>query len=192
MSFPGDMFSFGSDHLDESVDIHETSDVLIVLLRLLHSPPSPPVPLLPEGQDNQHIISHKLPKKVYDPATVIPLPLLLSVLYGLVDKYAISDAVTKSLNGHLLAHAPVFPLTVYGFATTHRLDYVASEASQYLQPLASYTANEIVVIPTVFAYHQVMRLQALRMKALRDLVLGEDIFPHGACCELLTGRMLTL
>jgi len=178
-----DMFSFGEsgspDHEEQAVDLHETSAVLIALLRLLHYPPGPPV-LKPENETGDHeILNHKLPKRLYDPATVIPLPLLLSLLYGLVDKYAISDAVTKTLNVHLIAHAPAFPLQVYSFATAQRLDYVASEASQYLMPLASYTLVEIAVIPNVVAYHKLVRLQALRVKALRDLVMGEDIFPHG-------------
>jgi len=178
------MFSFGeagpSDHVGEqTVDLHETSAVLIALLRLLHYPPAPPI-LRPDDETSEQVIlNHKLPKRVYDPATVIPLPLLLSLLYGLVDKYAISDSVTKTLNAHLLAHAPAFPLQIYGFATAQKLDYVASEASQYLLPLASYKSDEISVIPGVPAYHKLVRLQALRVKALRDLVLAEDIFPHG-------------
>ncbi|KAG6866815.1 hypothetical protein C0991_008751 [Blastosporella zonata] len=154
-----DMFSFGNttaDQPEELVDIHETSAVLIALLRLLHYPPAPPVALLTEESDKK-VLSPQFPKKVYDPSTVIPLPLLL----------------------HLLAHAPEFPLPVYGFATVHSLDYVASEASQYLQPMSSYTADEVAVIPTIYAYHKVVRLQALRVKAFRDLVLLEDIFPHG-------------
>lgn len=178
-----DMFSFeksdSSDHEEQTVDLYETSAVLIALLRLLHCPPAPPVLRPQEETWDQGIPDHKLPKRLYDPATVIPLPLLLSLLYGLVDKYAISDAVTKILNGHLVAHAPAFPLQVYGFATAQGLDYVASEASQYLMPLASYKLDEIAVIPNVSAYHKLVRLQALRVKALRDLVMGEDIFPHG-------------
>ncbi|KAG6902793.1 hypothetical protein C0995_011280 [Termitomyces sp. Mi166 len=110
----------------------------------------------------------------------------MSLLYGLVDKYAISDSVTKTLNEHLLVHALKFPLPVYGFATVNGLDYVASEASQYLLPLAAYTEDEVAVIPTVSAYHKIVRLQALRVRELRDLVLGEDIFPHGSHSRPLT------
>ncbi|KAG5648186.1 hypothetical protein DXG03_006141 [Asterophora parasitica] len=165
---------------EQTVDLHETSAVLIALLRLLHYPPAPPVLRAQEDEKSEHaVLNHKLPKRAYEPTTVIPLPLLISLLYGLADKYALSDKVTQALNAHLLAHAPAFPLPVYGFATAHRLDYVASQASQYLMPLASYTSAEVSVIPSVSAYHKLVRLQGLRVQALRDLVLGEDIFPHG-------------
>ncbi|KAF5377595.1 hypothetical protein D9615_005169 [Tricholomella constricta] len=178
-----DMFSFGktgsSDLEEEQVDLHETSAVLIALLRLLHYPPAPPVLRQENENSPQAILNYKLPQRVYDLTTVIPLPLLLSLLYDLVDKYALSDAITKNLNAHLVAHAPTFPLPVYGFATAHRLDDVASEASQYLMPLASYKAEEVAVIPSVLSYHKLVRLQALRVQALQDLVFGEDIFPHG-------------
>ncbi|KAG6832234.1 hypothetical protein H0H92_004199 [Tricholoma furcatifolium] len=174
------MFSFGEElnQADGSVDLHETSTVLIALLRLLHYPVAPPVVIASDQNAEQRVVDHKLPKKIYDPSTVIPFPILFSLLYDLVDKYAISDTVTQRLNDHLIAHAPTFPLPVYGFATLHKLDKVASQASQYLLPLASYTEEEVAVVP-IAAYHKVVRLQALRLKALRDIVLGEDIFPHG-------------
>ncbi|GLB36409.1 hypothetical protein LshimejAT787_0306970 [Lyophyllum shimeji] len=178
-----DMFLIGeggsSGHEEQTVDIHETAAVLIALLRLLHYPPAPPV-LKPQEENWQYgIPHHKWPKRMYDPASVIPLPLLLDLLYGLVDKYAISDAVAQTFNVHLLAHASTFPLQVYGFATAQGIDYVANEASQYLMPLASYRPHEIALIPDVLAYHKLVQLQAARVKALRDLVIGEEIFPHG-------------
>ncbi|KAG6869192.1 hypothetical protein C0993_012291 [Termitomyces sp. T159_Od127] len=176
------MFTLGeataTDQHEESVDLYETSTVLACLLRLLHHPPAPPVPLSPEKDAQQMLLSHKLPKRNYDPSTVIPFP-ILPLLYGLADKYAISDSITKTLDDHLLAHVHTFALPVYGFATVNGLDNVASEASQYLLPLASYTAAEVAAIPTVSAYHKVVRLQTLRVKMLRELILGEDIFPHG-------------
>jgi len=157
------------------VDLHESMGTLVVLLRLLHYPPPPPNPEPSEGTHP----SGQLPKKRYDPASVIPLPILLSLLYRLADKYALPDSTTESLNVHLIAHAPAFPLPVYGFACTHGMDYIASEASQYLMPLASYRAAEIKLIPTVEACHKIVRLQGLRLKVLRTLLLEEDIFPHG-------------
>ncbi|KAG6837029.1 hypothetical protein H0H93_015892 [Arthromyces matolae] len=180
-----DMFSFGdnataTNQPEESVDILETSTTLIALLRLVHSPPAPPVLLRDKDSTEHKLLNHKLPKKFYEPSTVIPLPLLTSLLYPLVDKYAISDSVSATLDEHLRANAPAFPLPVYGFATAIRLDSVASEASQFLMPLASYTEDEVAVIPTVLAYHKLVRLQDLRIKALRELLIKEDIFPHDA------------
>lgn len=80
---------------------------------------------------------------------------------------------------HLIAHAPALPLPVYGYAWSHGMDCIAAEASQYIMPLASYSTAEIKLIPTVEAYHRLVRLQDLRLKVLRTLLLEEDIFPHG-------------
>jgi len=46
-------------------------------------------------------------------------------------------------------------------------------------PVASYSYDEISFIPNVVAYHNLVRLQDLRRKSLRNLILEEDIFPHG-------------
>ena len=159
------------------VDLHESAGTLVVLLRLLHYPPPPPIL---EPSDGTQL--SQLPKKRYDPTSVIPLPILLSVLYRLADKYVLPDSTMESLNVHLIAHAPAFPLLVYGFACSNGLDYIASEASQYLMPLASYRAAEIKLIPNVEACHKIVRLQDLRLKVLRKLLLEEDIFPHGTSC----------
>jgi hypothetical protein len=159
------------------VDLHEPAGILVVLLRLLHYPPPPPA--LEPSEGTQPPVSGYLPKKRYDPASVIPLPILFSLLYRLVDKYALPDSTTESLNVHLIAHAPAFPLPVYGFACSHGMDYIASEATQYLMPIASYREAEIKDIPTVEAYHKIVSLQDLRLNVLRTLLLEEDIFPHG-------------
>src|SRR5271156_5082691 len=96
---------------EQVLDLQESSGNLVALLRLLHDPPAPPVqkPLKP-------IIFDPIE---YEPNTVIPLPLLLSVLFELADKYALHDAVTECLKAHLVAHAVVHPLEVYSFATLH-------------------------------------------------------------------------
>jgi len=160
-----------SGNTEQVLDLQESSGNLVVLLRLLHEPPSPP--------------SEK-PKKVkfdpikYDPTTVIPLPLLYT-LFELADKYALNDTLTECLKAHLVAHAVAHPLEVYSFATLHGMERVASHTSQYVMPVASYSYDEINLIPNVVAYHKLVRLQDLRRKALRNLILEEDIFPHGKC-----------
>ncbi|TFK41355.1 hypothetical protein BDQ12DRAFT_437031 [Crucibulum laeve] len=163
---------------DDTLDLHESSPILTVLLRLLHDPPAPPVRILDDESELRKIVL-QLPKIRYDPMTVIPLPLLVSLLFELVDKYALSESVTETLREQLLANVPTHPLQVYGFATLHGMDRIASEATQYLRPMASYRLSDIKLIPTVEAYHKVVRLQDLRVKTLRELVLSEDIFPHG-------------
>ncbi|KIM48397.1 hypothetical protein M413DRAFT_440120 [Hebeloma cylindrosporum] len=155
---------------EDDLELHEKSGELIALLRLLHDPPAPPIQLPAET---------KLQPVLYDPSTVIPLPLLLSLLFRLADKFALVDSVTSALRVHLLAHAPAHPLEVYGYATLHEMEWEASAASQYVLPMASYRFEEIKAIPGVVAYHKLIRLQDFRVKALRDLLLGEDIFPHG-------------
>lgn len=160
---------------EDVVDLHEPASILVVLLRLLHYPPPPPALEPTEGTQPPGY----LPKKRYDTASVIPLPLLLSVLYRLADKYALPESTMESLNVHLIAHAPALPLPVYGYAWSHGMDCIAAEASQYIMPLASYSTAEIKLIPTVEAYHRLVRLQDLRLKVLRTLLLEEDIFPHG-------------
>jgi hypothetical protein len=97
------------------------------------------------------------------------------------DKYALSDvAVVESLRAHLLAHAPTDALTVYGLSLTlGDMPYVVSESSQYLLPLAWYSPDEVKIVPTVTDYHNVLRLQTFRVKALQDILMREDLFPHG-------------
>ncbi|KAF9056628.1 hypothetical protein BJ165DRAFT_545145 [Panaeolus papilionaceus] len=165
-----------SPDASEPLDLHETSSELIALLRLLHDPPVSPKEATP---------LHRFDSKRYDPATVIPLPLLLSLLFPLVDKYAIKEETFKALQDHLHAHVRTHALEVYAFATINGMEWIASAASQYVGPLASYRFEEIKIIPSVIAYHKLVRLQDFRVKALRDLLLGEDIFPrgYGACAS---------
>ncbi|KAJ6519475.1 hypothetical protein C8R45DRAFT_23142 [Mycena sanguinolenta] len=156
------------------LDLHEPESALSALFRLLHDPPNPPV-LWQRAEK----FETQLPVR-YDLSTAIPLPILRRLLY-LVDKYALSDAVVlESLRAHLLAHAPTDGLTVYGLSLTlGAMPYVAAESSQYILPLAWYTPEEAKIVPTVSAYHDVLCLQAFRVKALKDILLHEELFPHG-------------
>ncbi|KAJ7899974.1 hypothetical protein B0H14DRAFT_2671699, partial [Mycena olivaceomarginata] len=174
-----DMFSCcdsGAEN-QQVLDLHESESTLSALLRLLHSPPDPPVQFQREPQAEK--FSTLLPVR-YDESTAIPLPVLRVLLY-LADKYALSDrGALESLHAHLLAHAPTDGLTVYGLALTlGDMPYVAAEASQYVLPLAWYSPEEAKVVPTVAAYHNVLQLQAYRVKALQDILLREELFPHG-------------
>lgn len=175
-----DMFTCCTADTEQVLDLHESSGNLVVLLRMLHEPPSTPSQ---KPTDKIEPIDTFDPFDTfdfieYDPTTVIPLPLLYT-LFELADKYALHDNVTKCLKGHLIAHAVAYPLEVYGFATLHGMEKIASHTSQFVMPLASYSYDEISLIPNVVAYHRLVRLQDLRRKALRNLILEEDIFPHG-------------
>lgn len=153
---------------NQFLELDESIGPLTALMRLLHAPPSPPSSYPRE----------KYERKIYIPDTVIPFP-LLPLLFRLADKYILPDSTIESLRDHLLGNALLHPLQVYGFATLHNVDTVAAKASRYLRPMASYKSSEIKVIPSVEAYHKVVRLQDLRVKKIRSLLLGEDVFPHG-------------
>ncbi|KAF8887942.1 hypothetical protein CPB84DRAFT_1786471 [Gymnopilus junonius] len=175
-----DMFACCDPQISESeevLELQEKGGELTALLRLLHGPLVPPA-VLPQG-------GTRFQPTQYDPATVIPLPLLLSLFFRLADKYVLVEPIMAGLRLQLRANAPVHPLEVYGFATLHDMEWEASEASQYVLPLSSYSFEEIKLIPNVIAYHKLVRLQDFRRKALRELLLGEDIFPHdyGECAS---------
>lgn len=180
----GDMFlccdSASEDDTNTQIlDLYEPESSLSALLRLLHSPPSPPVQFLREPIGEKVIT--QLPIR-YDLATAIPLP-VLRLLFCLAYKYALSDPdVLESLRAHLLAHAPVDALTVYGLSLAlGDMPYVVSESSQYILPLARYSLDEIKVVPTVGDYHNVHRLQTFRVKTLQEILVREELFPHGEC-----------
>jgi len=168
----GDMFACcetnsGSESM---LELHERSGELAALLRLLHDTPLPPA-VQPREKKSESL--------QFNPSTIIPLPLLKSLLSVTADKYALDLEIVRVLKAHLDAHARTDGLDVYGFASLHSLEWEACTASQYVLPLASYRFEEIKVIPSVIAYHKLVRLQDFRVKALRDLLLGEELFPHG-------------
>ncbi|KAJ7139791.1 hypothetical protein C8R44DRAFT_765443 [Mycena epipterygia] len=172
-----DMFSCCDASADQVLDLHESESSLSALLRLLHSPPAPPVQYQRDPIGEKVIT--QLPVR-YDLSTAIPLP-VLRLLFYLADKYALSDPdVLDSLSAHLLAHAPVDALTVYGLSLALDLPAtVVSESSQYILPLAWYSPDEVKVIPTVADYHTVHRLQTFRVKTLQEILVREELFPHG-------------
>lgn len=171
----GDMFTCcdsnnGLSNSESMLELHEKSGELAALLRLLHDTPLPPA-VQPREKKSEFL--------QFNPSTIIPLPLLKSLLSVTADKYALDSEIVKILKAHLNAHAPTDGLGVYGFASLHGLEWEARNASRYVLPLASYRLDEIKVIPDVIAYHKLVRLQDFRVRALRDLLLEEELFPHG-------------
>jgi hypothetical protein len=169
--------------ISQTLDLAEPTQVIIVLLRLLHDPPGPPLEMPDDASD---FSSSRLYRKQYDWRTVIPLPLITSTVFDVFDKYILNPSIVDTVWLHVAAHASTDPLPVYGFATLHGKAKIASWASQYVMPLASYRAEEIKVIPTVEAYHKLVRLEALRLKSLKTILLSEDIFPHGKLIQIRT------
>ncbi|KAK0465309.1 uncharacterized protein EV420DRAFT_1637455 [Desarmillaria tabescens] len=165
---------------DQIVRLDEHASNLTVLLNVLHNPPGLPIQIhsyTKHYRDRNSAQSYHLFQRQYDPGTVIPLP-VIPLLLTLADKYCI-ESITETLSVHLSAHAPIDPLRVYGYAVAFGLGTAASTASQYLDPMASYDASQVEVIPTVAAYHRVLVLQNFRVQALRRILSGEEIFPHG-------------
>ncbi|KAG2368180.1 hypothetical protein BDR07DRAFT_1391450 [Suillus spraguei] len=142
------------------------------LFRLIQQPPDPP-PM-------ENAADGTRPGFKLDAGSIIPFPVLPSMLY-LADKYGLPEAITCSLHLHVQANASMNPLPVYAYATAHNLPKIAAEASAHLlhPPLSSYTKEDIQIIPTLTAYHELLRLHEYRKYKLRDILLNEDIFPHG-------------
>lgn len=164
--------------VDRSLDLDEPADVLEILLQVLHFPPLPPTVYPYDTQEEKHDIEIRTRRHL--PSSIIPLP-LLPQLFHLADKYILSEVITQTLRTHLEAHAPTHPLQVYGFATRRAWDTIAAEASKFLlhPPLSAYTVQEVTAIPTVEAYHRLVLLHAFRVRRLREVLLTEEIFPHG-------------
>ncbi|KAG2149745.1 hypothetical protein BD769DRAFT_1624343 [Suillus cothurnatus] len=153
------------------LDLDETEHTLTTLFRLIQQPPDPP-PM--ENSDGTR------PRFKLEAGSVIPFPVLPFMLH-LADKYGLPETITCSLHLHVQANASTNPLLVYAYATAHNLPKIAAEASAHLlhPPLSSYTKEDIQIIPTVTAYHELLRLHEYRKYKLRDILLNEDIFPHG-------------
>lgn len=172
-------YSFVNTHevqeITEVLELDESATTLRLLLRLLHFPPPPPS-LSPSARETRRMGK---PASLYQGA-FIPFPLLPDMLQ-LADKYDLSDPLRRALHSHLFANASIHPLEVYAFATRNRIDDVAAEASAYLlhPPLSTYSKDRIALIPSVSAYHDLVRLHSYRIQQLKTILLREDIFPFG-------------
>ena len=157
-----------------TLDLTESAVALDSLFRLLHSPPKRfEAPPRKRDSDFTRVVETV-------PEATIPWPLLPS-LFRLADKYNLSERILQSLHSHLGAYASVFPLQVYGYAVGLGLDEIAAKTSKHLlhPPLMSYTPEELRVIPTAEAYQKLLLLHDYRIKKLTEMLLNEEIFPHG-------------
>lgn len=164
------------------MDLPETADALTVLFRLLHEPPAYLPPTKPRPAKAYY--GADPPRADQDTSVIIPLP-VIPVALGLADKYMLNSDMIQVLHSHIGAHVMTEPLKVYGLAVLLNLMELASDASEYLlhPPLSTYRTDEIKAIPTVDAYHQLIRLHGVREVRLREVLQGEIIFPHdyGIC-----------
>ena len=156
-----------------NLEVYETASTFSLLLRLLHDPPS-----------NYSSLSYKEggwdKYAVMNPDSAIPFP-VLPLLYQLADKYVVSPPIIQALNSNLQAYASTFPLKVYGLASQLSLDWIADEASAFLvqPPLHKYTNEEIKIISSAEAYHKLLKLQHYRAAKIKEILLHEELFPHG-------------
>lgn len=157
------------------MDVFESSSSFAVFLRLLHDPPHPYV-----EEDMSQRVKYETKVIIVAPEHVIPLP-ILETIFALVDKYAVAPSIAQTLHTHLWAHRSTYPLRVYGLATRLSLDWIADDTSMFLlhPPMHTYTAEQVACIPTAEAYHKLLRLQHHREIRLREILLGEQLFPHG-------------
>ncbi|KAG1721599.1 hypothetical protein EDB19DRAFT_1577635, partial [Suillus lakei] len=115
-----------------------------------------------------------------DAGSVILFPVLPSMIQ-LADKYGLLKKIICSLHLHVQVNAAMNPLLVYAYATTHNLPKIAAAASTHLlyPPLSSYSKEDIQIIPTVTAYHELLRFHKYQKYRLQHILLNEDIFLHG-------------
>lgn len=174
--------------LDEdagTLDLDEPSPNLNILFNFLHHPPAPAVtPPKSPKHHNWGRVEARFPE------STIPFPLIPTLL-RLADKYAFTEAHVKCLHTHLGSYASIYPLRVYGYASELGLTELAAKTTMYLldPPLSSYTAEEVKVIPSAEAYHQLVVLHEFRIRKLKELLMNESIFPHGyGRCSKHAGR----
>ncbi|KZT52754.1 hypothetical protein CALCODRAFT_441119 [Calocera cornea HHB12733] len=161
-----DMFSICTPTDSPVIDLLEPSGTLLQLLQFIHYPPSP-----------------------YS-AEDTPLPVeTISSLLTLADKYQFKTHFLDTIHTHLSAHIAWFPMQVYVLATRCDIPDMADQATAYLHrpPLSKWPESIIKALPSAQAYHTVLRLQAHRMEKFREILLAEDIFPHGYGNCLLHG-----
>ncbi|EPQ61436.1 hypothetical protein GLOTRDRAFT_124691 [Gloeophyllum trabeum ATCC 11539] len=159
--------------LRNTLSLQESAHTLATLLRMLHNPPSP---VLQRGSEDSEDEA-----RVHGGGTaVIPLP-VLQIMLNLADKYALSGSIVDNLHSHFAAQVSLSPLQIYAHAVQHDLPRLAAEASTYLlyPSLSVYTPRTISIIPTSSSYHKLVLLHYERVKQLKDLLCGEEIFPYG-------------
>ncbi|KZS93273.1 hypothetical protein SISNIDRAFT_75698 [Sistotremastrum niveocremeum HHB9708] len=152
---------------EQTVDIHESVENLTMLMRLLHHPPE----TFPTSES----------KLGHSSDGAIPLPLLPPLL-DLADKYLLTEDITSVLHTHVLAHAEKHPLQVFALANSHNLKHVALQASTFLlnlPPVERWSLEDVRLLGNAETYHRLNVLQHERQERLRELVLKEDVFPHG-------------
>ncbi|KAH8120551.1 hypothetical protein DFH11DRAFT_71694 [Phellopilus nigrolimitatus] len=158
-----------------TLEIYESANMLSLLLHLLHEPPSP------YSKDEISSESRDFGKyAIVAPTSAIPLP-LLPALFQVADKYALALPTIHALQTHLAAYVSTAPLVVYGLATQLSLPFIADAASAFLitPPLHTYSLEQISAIPTAEAYHTLLLLLHHRTCRIKELLLHEDLFPHG-------------
>lgn len=164
-----------------AAEINERHDLLVLLVNLLETPPEHPPPTV-----NEQIPSSAVPLEGEPPRSVLPWPLLTTLL-DLADKYDLSENIVAVLHAHLQSHAPSYPLQVYSLATRLELSEIASLASSFLlhPPMHQYSASDIKAIPSSVAYHLLLVLQTYRLQSLKTILEREPIFPHdyGVCSK---------
>ncbi|OCB85253.1 hypothetical protein A7U60_g7880 [Sanghuangporus baumii] len=162
----------GEEKSPRSVDLYESVNDMALLVRLIEDPPQTlSEAAIREGSSKQSL-EH--------PTALIPY-LLLPRLFALAEKYALKLPVTQILRTHLLAQASIAPLLVYGLAIQYSLPEIADQASKFLAftPLERYSMEDIKIIPSAEAYHKLLQLQSYRKRRIKELLMNEDLFPHG-------------